>query len=132
MERRPIYVSFVGWFLVLLGALCFLSLAWDFTLLKNTEFAEVFLGKRLPPHERWFLNELDFAIMIVTGKFMLDGENWARIVYVIWTVLWLGFCGYKDPDLMLFLPNLLFHGIAMLLLFLPRANRYFLARYKWP
>jgi hypothetical protein len=132
MERRPIYVTLVVWFLVLLGAACFLSLAWSSTLLRNPDFAEVFPGHGLPPNERWLLSEFGFVLLMVTGKFMLEGANWARIVYVVWIVSWLGFCCYKDPDLALLLPNLLVHGTAIMSLFLPKTNRYFFAKYKWP
>jgi len=132
MDNRPIYLAIVTWFLVLLGAFCFLSLAWDFSLLKNPDFAEVFLGNRLPPHERFFLNEFGFALMMVTGKFMLEGANWARIVYIVWTVLWLDFSCYKDTNFFLFMPSLLVHGTAITILFLPAAHRYFLSEQKWP
>lgn len=132
MDSRPLYLEFVAWFLVLLGTACFLSLAWDFSLLKNPDFAEVFLGNGLPPNERFFLNEFGFLLLMATGKFMLEGANWARIVYIVWIVPWLGFCCYKDPDLTIFLPSVLIHGTVITILFLPQANRYFLSRYKWP
>jgi hypothetical protein len=132
MDRRPINLQFVAWFLVLFGAYGFLSLAWDFTLLENPNYAELFLGKGLPPHERFILSELGFVVLMLTGKFMLDGANWSRFVYVAWIVSWLGFCFYKNSDLGLFLPSLLVHGTILTFLFLPGANRYFLSSFKWP
>jgi len=132
MDNRPIYLAIVTWFLVLLGAFCFLSLAWNSSLLKNPDYAEVFLGNRLPTNERFFLNEFGFALLMVMGKFMLEGANWARIVYIAWTVLWLGFCAYKSHDWTLVLPSLFFHATVIVILFLPAAHRYFLSEQKWP
>jgi hypothetical protein len=132
MDRRPLYLAFAASFLVLGGAIGFLWLAWDFTILKDSDFAEVFLGSGLPQHERFILNEVGFLILMITGKFMLEGANWSRFVYIGWIVPWLGFCFYNDSDLELFEPSLLFHGTVILLLFLPGANRYFTSEFKWP
>ncbi len=135
MERRPIYLSLILWFLVLWATGCFLTLAWNYTLLKKTTIDaaltdEIFLGTRVPIIERFILNEVCFVLFIVTAKFMLDGENWARSVYVGWIILWLGFCGYKSWNIIQVLPNAFFHAAVIVLIFLPPANRYFVPDYK--
>jgi hypothetical protein len=67
------------------------------------------------------------AISLVCGYFLLQGKNWARILYVTWGSLhhlFYLYVGGTSPRIMQ-VPGLLVFAVFVLLLFRPQANVFF-------
>jgi hypothetical protein len=111
MNKRPIYVTLLGYVLIVAGAV---GIAYHFTEFKSTPSSEylLVLGARF--------------IAIVGGVFLLRGKDWARWLAIAWIAFHLVISIVHTKQ------AILVHAVVLVgfcvLLFLPAANRYFRAR----
>jgi hypothetical protein len=123
---RPTSVSVIGWGLVILGAFyAFVT----FTTFSDPRVRQMMEHlSTLSVSVQLTMAYVGMGVTIVCGFAMLKGRNWARILYLSWTLVGLavGFMTTKDP--IAFLPGLVVFLIVALFLFRPSANAYFLGK----
>lgn len=127
MSSRPDYVSVIGLFLSLGGGLGLLS----FLLLLGISDQPSYLPKSSNPLGLASYG-LSSVVSLVCGINILSGANWARWLYTGTCVFLFVFdlLFYTDK-LYAFVPSAVFRCLAIALLFLPRANRYFREHSHW-
>jgi hypothetical protein len=111
LNKRPIYVTVLGYVLIAAGAI---GIAYHFTEFRTT-------------NPREYLLVLVVRITaIVCGVFMLRGKDWARWLAIAWIAFHLVISIFDTKK------GTLVHAVVLVvfcvLLFLPAANRYFRAR----
>jgi hypothetical protein len=108
LNKRPIYVTVLGYVLIVAGAI---GIAYHFPEFKSTPSSEylLILGVRL--------------IAIVGGVFLLRGKDWARWLAIAWIACHLGISIFHTKE------GIAVHAVVLVvfcvLLFLPATNRYF-------
>lgn len=110
MNRRPIYVTVLGYVLIAAGAI---GIAYHFTEFKSTPWSE------------YLLVLVVRLLAIVAGVFVLRGKDWARWLAIAWIAFHLGISIFHTKE------GIAVHAVVLVvfcvLLFLPAANRYFRA-----
>src|SRR5271169_2433334 len=110
MNKRPMYVTVLGYLLIAVGAI---GIAYHFTEFKGAKPSEYFLVLAVR------------LIAIVCGAFMLGGRDWARWLAIAWIAFHLGISIFHTRE------GIAVHAVVLIafsvLLFLPAANRYFRA-----
>lgn len=108
MNKRPIYVTFLGYVLIVAGAV---GIAYHFMEFKST-----------PPSE-YFPVLVVRLIAIVSGVYLLRGKDWARWLAIAWIACHLVISIFHTKQ------GIVVHAVVLIaftvLLFLPPANRYF-------
>jgi hypothetical protein len=111
LNKRPIYVTLLGYVLIMAGAI---GIAYHFTEFKTANPIE------------YLLVLVVRIIAIVCGVFVLRGKDWARWLAIAWIAFHLAISIFHTKE------GILVHGVVLIafcvLLFLPPANRYFRAR----
>jgi len=108
MNKRPIYVTVLGYLLIVAGAV---GIAYHFTEFRYTPLSEYFgvLVVRL--------------IAIVSGISLLRGKDWARWLSIAWIGFHLGISIFHTKE------GIAVHAVVFaaftVLLLLPASNRYF-------
>ena len=126
MRGRPTSVTVIAWLLIIGGAL---NLPWTLTLLYDPKVKELMArDSSLPIPVQYFHVCAGLLMVIVTGVAMLKAQNWARMLYVTWSLISLLLLFTTSP----IRPILMFACVPTLIivffLFRPDANRYFHAR----
>jgi hypothetical protein len=110
---RPKSVTVVAWLVIafaLMAAVGFLSVS---TLTFRTS----------PPHQ-WPIALLGILVTSLCGIFMLKGKNWARWVYVTWSIMGLAYA-MTEVRIIVLVPGTIKITVFVFLLFSARANKYF-------
>jgi len=111
MNKRPIYVTVLGYVLIAAGAV---GIAYHFMEFKST------------PASEYLLILVVRLIAIVAGVFVLHGKDWARWLSIAWIAFHLGISIFHTKE------GIAVHTAVLIafcvLLFLPAANRYFRLR----
>jgi hypothetical protein len=125
MAERPVYVTVIGWLLVILGVLSLLSTP----LVLYLSGAEAWLdASTLPRPVQIGLNLGSALISLVSGYYILAGRNWARLLFTVWSILETGLSLFLSPTTSSSSIFLLWVGLLVLiivLLFSPASNRFF-------
>ena len=79
----------------------------------------------MPIPLQYTINFIGLSIMIISGIAMLKGFNWARLLYVTWSILGIIIAFFTSPMKAILLPGLVFLAIVIFFLFRPIANEYF-------
>ena len=111
MNKRPIYVTALGYLLIAAGAI---GIVYHFTEFKST-----------PPSE-YLLVLVVRLIAIVSGVYLLRGKDWARWLSIAWIACHLVISIFHTKQ------GIVVHAVVLIafavLLYLPVANQYFRAR----
>jgi len=111
MNKRPIYITVVGYLLIAVGAL---GIAYHFTEFKGAN----------PSEYLWVL--VVRLIAVVCGVYVLRGKDWARWLSIAWIACHLVISFFHTKE------GIAVHAVVLIaftvLLFLPASNRYFHAR----
>lgn len=111
---RPTSVTVVAWFVI--------AFAWMAALALLAESALTF--KTTPPRQ-WLFTLCSALVTSTCGIFMLKGRNWARWVYVVWSILVLAYALTEVRPILL-APGAIMMAAFAFLLFGASANRYFM------
>ena len=125
MRVRPTSVTVIAWLLVVGGAI---KLLWTLTFLYDSTVEELMArNSSLPVPVQYFDMYASLLMAIVSGIAMLKGQNWARMLYVTWSLIGLLLLFTTSPMrpivILAPVPTL----IIVFFLFRPDANRYFRA-----
>ena len=111
MNKRPIYVTVLGYVLIAAGAV---GIAYHFMEFKST------------PASEYLLIFVVRLIAIAAGINLLRGKDWARWLSIAWIAFHLVISIFHTKE------GIAVHAVVLVvfavLLYLPAANRYFRAR----
>ncbi|HXH64554.1 MAG TPA: hypothetical protein VNH42_03475 [Mariprofundaceae bacterium] len=122
MNNRPTSVTVIAWILIVLGSI---SLVTTTVMIGNPTVLALMQRSPLPVPVQYAINYIGLGVMIVSGAAMLKGRNWARYLYVIWSVIGLAIGFATSPMKATLLPGLVVVAIIVFFLFRPKASAYF-------
>jgi len=79
----------------------------------------------MPISIQYLMMYVGLLIMIVCGIAMLKGQNWARLLYVIWSIIGFVIGIATSPMKAAMIPGIVIFLIAVFFLFRPKAKVYF-------
>jgi hypothetical protein len=122
MRSRPISITIIGWFLLVTGVL---TLPAGLAPIDNPEVQELMARRPVPIVVQQVMLFAGALVNLVSGYFLLRGQNWARHLYVAWTFVQIGYAWLTVPIRLLIVPGVLFCLLVAFFLFRPRANAFF-------
>ena len=128
MAARPLSVTLIGWILIILGFIRLWGLVFilESVLANDPQNAQRFSIMPLPIPTQLFILLLGTGITLLAGIYVLGGAHWARMLWSIWCVLLFMLNLIIVPNRGLFTLGLLFEMLILFLLFMPKANAFFL------
>ena len=122
MRSRPISISIIGWFLLVSGVL---TLPGAFARSDDPRVEELMARRPVPIAVQQGMLFAGAVANLVSGYFLLRGQNWARHLYVAWTIVQFGYAWLAAPFRLVIVPGVLFFLLVAFFLFRPRANAFF-------
>lgn len=122
MEKRPLSVSIIGWYLIAVGVLGAVSVL---AMRNNPMMQRMYEHSPLPISAHIGIGVIGSIITAVCGYAMLKGHNWSRFVYVGWCVIGFVISLATVPFTSLLLLGLAFLAVIVFFLFRPDANAWF-------
>lgn len=122
MQKRPILITIVAWLFIITAGISAITT----TAMSNHPMVLEAMSKNpLPFPVQWAMAYAGMLIMIVSGFAFLKGRNWARYLYLIWSLAGFAIGFAISPMKMTMVPGFVFFVVVVTLLFLPRSNAYF-------
>ena len=122
MIKRPTSITVIAWILIAIGCLSTIT---TMLTINNPEVINMMKKSPMPIPLQYTINFIGLSIMIISGIAMLKGFNWARLLYVTWSILGIIIAFFTSPMKAILLPGLVFLAIVIFFLFRPIANEYF-------
>ena len=122
MTNRPTSITVIGWILIVLGVVGFLGILPD---LNSPDARELMAKSPIPISVQYTMSFLGLAISVLSGYGVLQGMNWARYLYVIWSVIGIGTGLATSPFKLMIIPSLVVFLIIAFYFFRPKANAFF-------
>jgi hypothetical protein len=132
MKKRPTSVTVIAWFLIVVGVIALIT---NIATINDPMARHLMNKSPLPIPVQIAMTYIGLLITLFAGIAMLKGHNWARFLYVIWSIV--GFVAgiaaspMKAPmipefaKLMVFAISLFQMVIIAFFLFRPKANAFF-------
>ena len=84
MTKRPTSITIISWWLIVLGGMnLFITTA----MINNPTVQDLMAQNPIPIPVQYAMSYIQLLVMIVSGVAMLNGANWARYLYAIWTLV---------------------------------------------
>jgi hypothetical protein len=123
MRDRPISTWLVCVYLIISSTW---ALIHSFGVLNSKSMQATMATTPLPPAVQVTQYFLTMIVPLVTGAFMYEGSNWARVVYIGWGIANYLLAAIVVPDVRLLIPGLPIFAFISILLLLPGPRAYFL------
>lgn len=124
MNKRPTSITVVCWVLIALAGVSIISSVFSFN---NPVTRELMSKSPIPVNIQYLIMFAGLVITLVCGIAMLKGRNWARLLYVGWSVTAFIIGLATSPMKAMLIPGLIIFIIFAFFLFRPKANAYFKA-----
>lgn len=122
MKSRPKSVTVVCWILIVIGILPIFTLQ---HAMNDPRAAELMSQSPLPLSVQYGMIYLGLAITLISGIAMLKGKNWARMLYIGWSILGFIIGIATSPAKVMMIPGIIIFAIFAFFLFRPKANAFF-------
>ncbi len=119
---RPTSVTVVAWFLIMTSGF---SLITSVLMLNKPLVRELMAQSPLPLPVQHTLTYLGSLATIASGCGMLLGQNWARMLYMIWGAVGFLIATATTPIKIALIPGFVVYVLIVFFLLRPRANSYF-------
>src|SRR4051794_39364912 len=121
-QPRPTSVTVISWILIVTGTI---SLITTTVMINNPMARELMAKSPIPIPLQFAMSYVGLLMTLVSGAAMLKGCNWARLLYVIWSI-----CGFlisrlTSPMKFALIPGLFVFALIAFFLFRPKANQFF-------
>jgi hypothetical protein len=124
MKIRPTSVTVISWILIAMGGISLITTTM-MLIIPNPRVQELMAQSPIPVPIQYVISYAGLAVMIISGLWMLKGQNWARLLYVIWSALGLVIGLATSPMKAMLIPGVLIYGVVVFFLFRPKANQFF-------
>jgi hypothetical protein len=122
MRTRPVSITVIGWLLLVAG---FLTLPAGFAPSDDPQVQAILSRRPVPIAVQQGMLLAGAIANLVSGYFLLRGQNWARHLYMAWTIVQLGYAWLAAPFRLAIVPGAIFFLVVAVALFRPRANAFF-------
>ncbi|HEU5068163.1 MAG TPA: hypothetical protein VFT61_08265 [Sphingomicrobium sp.] len=122
MEKRPLSISIIGWWLVITGLFGIYSAA---TLGSNPIMLRAMQQMHVTLAFEEAIAVVNVIISLGCGAAFLKGLNWSRFLYVFWGIVSLIISFSITPIKSLIIIGVIFYAVIVFFLFRPAANRWF-------
>ena len=120
--QRPLSLSIVGWFLIVMSLFGIFSL---FTLASNPTAAQMLAQSPLPLWAHQAIAVIGVVVGVASGYGVLKGFNWSRYLYIGWSIIAILLQLVTTSFTSLLILSVLFIAIFAFFLFRPPANAWF-------
>jgi hypothetical protein len=120
--KRPTSISVIGWYLILIPVI---SLIASTLSIGDPKVKALMERNPIPFEVQVAILYLGLSITILSGIGMLNGQNWARLLYVGWSAFGSAVGIATSPMKSAMIPGLVVFAVATFFLFRPEANAYF-------
>lgn len=122
MNKRPTSISVIAWILIVVGGISLIAT----TVMINDPISRELMSKSpIPIPVQYAMSYVGLLIMIVSGFAMLQGCNWARLLYVIWSMIGFLVAIVSSPVKAAMIPGFVVFLVVAFFLFRPKANAFF-------
>ena len=122
MQKRPLSLSIIGWFLVVSGLLGVLGLL---TMTKNPAAQVIYAHSPLPMWAHIAFGIVGIIVTAGSGYGVLKGLNWSRFLYVGWSLVGFAMSLLTIPITSILLLGFVLFAVIVFFLFRPDANAWF-------
>lgn len=124
MNKRPTSISVIAWVLIVMGGISLIAT----TIMMNNHTARDMMAKSLLPIPvQYAISYIGLLVTIVSGAAMLKGINWARYLYVFWTIAGFFIGITTSPFKAAMIPGFILFLVVAFFLFRPKANSFFVS-----
>lgn len=120
--NRPTSITVISWILIVIGGLNLVTTTLN---MNNPEVRALMEKSLLPVSVQIAMIYVGMGILVICGAAMLNGQNWARWLYVIWNLIGIGVSLATSPMKLLLVPGILVFILITFFLFRPNATLYF-------
>ena len=122
MAKRPISLSIIGWYLVVVSVLGVFGML----MMKSSPIAmRMYAQSPLPISAHIAFGIVGSLISAVCGYGILKGLNWSRFLYVGWGLIGFAFSTLTLPVTSIIVLGVAFFAVIVFFLFRPTANEWF-------
>lgn len=122
--KRPTSVTVIAWILIVMSSL---SLVTSVLTFNNPMVKEVMAQSPLPLSIQFAMMYVGLFVTLVSGIAMLMGRNWARFLYVGWSVIGFIVGLLTSPMKAAMIPGIVVFAVIAFFLFRPKATAFFTA-----
>lgn len=125
MNKRPTSITVISWIMIVIGVISLVSTAYT---LNNPMALEIMAQSPMSIATQITFMYVALVVTLVCGVGFLKGKNWARILYVVWTLSALLMQVVMSQVSAAMIPSIVVFLIVVLFLFRSKANIYFSKR----
>lgn len=122
MKKRPTSVTVIAWILIVTGGI---GLVMNTLTMGNPMIQEMMSRTSLPIPTQYVMAYAGLLVTVVSGIALLKGINWARFLYVGWSVIALVVGIATTPIKAGLIPGAVVLIVIAFFLFRPKVNEYF-------
>nr|WP_320016717.1 hypothetical protein [uncultured Desulfobacter sp.] len=122
MKKRPTSVTVISWILIIMGGISLITRA---IMFNNAMALELMSKNPIPIPIQHAMTYAGILIMLISGIAMLKGQNWARFLYVIWSVIGFLIGIATSPMKVALIPSFVLLLVVAFFLFRPKVNEFF-------
>ncbi|MDD4275272.1 MAG: hypothetical protein PHG14_16295 [Desulfobacter postgatei] len=124
MKERPKSITIICWIEIVSVGISLISSA---LTLDNPKVQELMANSSIPITLQYIIMGVGYVITLVCCIAMLKGQNWARLLFVGWSILGFVIGITTSPIKAMMIPGIIIFLIVVFFLFRPKANEYFKA-----
>jgi len=122
MNTRPKSVTIISWVLLVMSVISIFSTSLTYN---NPEVVEIMSLSTIPITLQYIMITLGLTITIISAIGMLNCKNWARFLYVGWSMIGFIISLLTSPMIAMLIPGIIVFMIITFFLFSSKANIYF-------
>ena len=122
MKQRPKSISIIAWILIVIGAI---SLITTSAMINNPVTRDLMNNSPIPVPAQYIISYLGLFVTIISGIAMLNGKNWSRYLYIIWSLIGFTISITTFPIKTAIIPGFLVFLVAVYFLLRREANEFF-------
>lgn len=124
MEKRPLSLTIIGWFLVITSLL---GLAGVLTMKSNPAAMKMLEQMHVSLLFQQVWGVINCIVVLVAAYGIFKGQPWSRVLYVVWGIIGLAVAFFTSPMKAVLVLSLIFLVVISYFLFSDKANEWFAA-----
>jgi hypothetical protein len=124
MTKRPLSVTIICWFLIIGGGISFITTTVG---LMSSTVRDIMAKSPVPINVQYAMIYVALTVSLVCGIAMLKRQNWARFLYIVWSIIGFVFSITTSPMKTAIIPGFVVFLIIAFFLLRPITNEYFRA-----
>jgi hypothetical protein len=125
MEKRPLSLTIIGWFLVISALFTSYSVV---TMGSNEVAMRVLAQMPVSLLFQQVTGGISIIVALVCAYGVFKGLPWSRVAYVGWSIIGLGIALFTSPMKSIIILSAIFVAVIAYFLFRPAADRWFAAK----